>query len=154
MDRYLDRAISGPMFPRQPAIAELIIESLFKGVELGHYQLGAFVVMSNHVHVLLLPLASPSKLLKALKGYTAYQANRLLGRTGEQFWQRESYDHFVRDDGEWSRIAAYIENNAVKAGIVIRAEDFPWSSAHEQWRDRVHMSVNAARMSACATISH
>jgi type I restriction enzyme R subunit/putative DNA methylase len=141
------------MFLRQDAIAGLVIESLFKGIELGHYQLGAFVVMSNHVHVLLLPLASPSKLLKALKGYTAYQANRLLGRTGEQFWQRESYDHWVRDDREWSKIAAYIEDNPVKAGIVVRSDDYLWSSAHEQWRERVHTSVNAARMSACATVT-
>ena len=49
--------------------------------------LGAFAVMANHVHVLLLPLISPSRLLKSLKGYTAHEANRILGRTGEPFWR-------------------------------------------------------------------
>jgi len=122
------------------------VDSLERGVGLGHYQLGPFVAMANHVHVLLLPLVPPSRLLKSLKGSTAREANRLLGRTGEPFWQRESYDHWVRDEAEWNRIAAYIQNNPVKAGLVARAEEYPWSSARG-----VAMSGDAARTSACAT---
>src|SRR5258707_1534865 len=72
--------------------------SLHRGALLGHYELGAYVIMSNHVHVLLLPKISPSRLLQSLKGATAQEANRVLGRTGETFWQAESYDHWVRDD--------------------------------------------------------
>jgi hypothetical protein len=128
IDRRLDTARSGPLFLRQDPIARLVVASLERGVELGHYQLGPFFVMANHVHVLLLPLTLPSHLLKSLKGSTAREANRLLGRTGEPFWQRESYDHWVRNETEWNRIAAYIESNPVKAGLVARAEDHPWSS--------------------------
>jgi hypothetical protein len=54
----------------------------------------SFVIVANHVHLLLLPSISPSLFLKSLKGSTAREANRLLHRTGEQFWQRESYDHW------------------------------------------------------------
>jgi hypothetical protein len=97
----------------------------------------------------------PSRLLKSLKGFTARQANRLLGRTGEPFWQKESYDHWVRSEVEWNRIAAYIERNPVSAGLVLEAEGYPWSSANEQWRDQVEPradnSVDAAREGACAT---
>jgi REP element-mobilizing transposase RayT len=139
------------MFLRQDSIAELVIASLFRGVELGQYYLGAFAVMANHVHVLLLPVVAPSFLLKSLKGVTARGANLMLGRTGEPFWQRESYDRWVRDDREWERILAYVEDNPVKAGLVGKAEEYVWSSAHERWSGRVHTSVNAARMSACAT---
>ena len=96
MDRYLDLARAGPLFLKQERVAQLMVDSLFKGVELGHYRLGAFAIMANHVHVLLLPSVPPSRLLKSLKGHTAREANRLLGRTGEPFWQRESYDHWVR----------------------------------------------------------
>jgi putative transposase len=149
VDRFLDRADAGPLHLRNEVIAMLVIEALFRGEHLGQYRLGPFVIMANHVHVLLLPQIAPSLLLKALKGVTAREANRLLNRTGEQFWQRESYDHWVRNDLEWSRIAAYIEGNPVKAGLVARAEDHPWSSA--QWSKSVHTSVNAARTSACAT---
>ena len=52
-------------------------DSIHRGVQLGHYQLGAFVIMANQVHVRLWPLADPSHLLQSLKGYTARQANRL-----------------------------------------------------------------------------
>ena len=85
--------------------------------------------MSNHVHVLLRPLIAPSRLLQSLKGFTAREANRLLGRTGEPFWQAESYDHWVRDEEQYKRITKYIENNPVNAGLVERPEDYPWSSA-------------------------
>ncbi len=132
MDRYLDQGSSGPLFLRQPKLANLIIESLHKGVGLGHYELGAFVVMANHVHVLLLPEIPPHRLLQSLKGFTAREANRMLGRTGERFWQSESYDHWVRDEAEYQRIAAYIENNPVKAGLVKRADEYLWSSANPQ----------------------
>jgi type I restriction enzyme R subunit/putative DNA methylase len=53
----------------------------------------------------------------------------LLHRTGERFWQDESFDHWVRSEGEFIRIQKYIENNPVKAGLVAKAEDWPWSSA-------------------------
>jgi len=127
---------------RQDPIAALVIESIFRGANLGHYLLGAFVVMPNHVHILLLPQISPSHLLKALKGTTAREANRLLHRTGEPFWQRESYDHWVRNGTEWNRTATYIEENPVRAGLVAAIEDYPWSSANPHW---------VARRSACAT---
>jgi putative transposase len=150
VDRFLDAATSGPVHLRNDAIATLVIEALFRGATLGQYQLGPFVIMANHVHVLLLPSISPSLLLKSLKGVTAREANRLLDRTGEQFRQRESYDHWVRNDAEWSRIASYMERNPVKAGLV-EEEDYPWSSANPRWSKSVHTSVNAARKSACAT---
>jgi putative transposase len=151
VDRYLDTASIGPVYLRTEAMATLVVESLFRGELLAHYRLGPFVVMANHVHLLLLPSISPSLLLKSLKGATAREANRLLHRTGEQFWQRESYDHWVRSEAEWNRIATYIENNPVKAGLVSRMEEYPWSSANARWSGSVHTSVNAARKSACAT---
>jgi putative transposase len=116
MDRYLDVARTGPTYLRDKNIAKCVLESILEGVRLGHYRLRAFVIMANHVHVLLLPRIAPSRLLQSLKGRSAREANQILGRTGEKFWQAESYDHWVRDTAELERIAAYIENNPVKAG--------------------------------------
>jgi type I restriction enzyme R subunit/putative DNA methylase len=87
------------------------------------------VVMPNHVHALLLPKVSPARLLGGLKGSTAREANQVLGRTGQPFWQAESYDHWVRDAREFEKIVAYIENNPVTAGLVARPDDHRWSSA-------------------------
>jgi len=58
--------------------------------------LHAFVVMPNHVHLLVAPAVALSKLTKSLKGITAKRANAMLGLTGSPFWQEESYDHLVR----------------------------------------------------------
>ena len=129
MDRYLDTTCHGPLYLREARIARIVATSLHKGSELGHYDLGAYVVMSNHVHVLLFPRVPPPRLMRALKGATARAANVALARTGLPFWQAESYDHWVRDQHELERITAYIENNPVKAGLVARPEDHPWSSA-------------------------
>jgi putative transposase len=65
-----------------------------------------------------------------LKGFTAHEANRLLGQRGKHFWQDESYDHLVRSDREFDRIRNYIEQNPVKAGLVVASEEFRWSSGN------------------------
>jgi hypothetical protein len=66
--------------------------------------------------------------LRSLKGFTGKQATKLLSLT-EPFWQDESYDRSVRSRDEFQKILGYIEENPVRAGLVSRAEDFPWSSA-------------------------
>jgi REP element-mobilizing transposase RayT len=149
---YLDTTREGPMYLALESIARVVVASLRCGEQLKHYDLGAYSVMSNHVHTLLLPLISPSRLIQSIKGVTAREANRILGRTGETFWQAESYDHWVRDEEERGRIAAYIENNPVKAGLVERAEDYCWSSAGE--RKSAEVSLGAADTSVCATSVH
>jgi REP element-mobilizing transposase RayT len=85
--------------------------------------------MPNHVHLLLTPRVSVSRLLGSLKAATAKRANQLLQRTGTPFWQEESYDHLVRGGEEFRRIRRYIEDNPVKAGLAASAELYPWSSA-------------------------
>jgi type I restriction enzyme R subunit/putative DNA methylase len=69
----------------------------------------AFVVMANHVHLLITPLCSVARLTKGLKGASDRECNKILGRTGDRFWQHESFDHWVRTTGEFNRIRAYIE---------------------------------------------
>ena len=145
LDRRLDTSRSGPLYLRQPEVAQIVVNSIHRGVELEHYKLFAWVILPNHVHLLIQPLIAPSILLKSLKGSTAREANRMLGRIGEPFWQKESYDHWVRNGEELQRIRNYIEVNPVKAGLVCAPHEWPWSSAS------VETSLDAARTSACAT---
>jgi putative transposase len=70
---------------------------------------------------------------RAVKKTSAKQANLILGRAGHPFWQDESYDHWVRDEREFDRIVGYIEWNPVRAGLVVRVEDWPWSSASNRF---------------------
>jgi REP element-mobilizing transposase RayT len=129
MDRLLDQARSGPTFLKQSAVAQLVQNSIEYGAGLGHYELHSFVIMPNHVHLLVTPQVSVSKLLGSLKTSTARQANLLLQRGGRPFWQEESYDHLVRGGEEFRRIRRYIENNPVSACLAARPEEYAWSSA-------------------------
>ena len=130
MDRLLDKGSSGPLFLRRPEIARLVVAALRDGdCHFHRYQLHAFVVMANHVHMLVTPQVVSTRWLGPLKGYTSHQANELLGTHGTAFWQDESYDHLVRSNLEFERIRGYIERNPVSAGLVDSAELFPWSSA-------------------------
>jgi putative DNA methylase len=118
------------------------------------YHLLAYCVMSNHVHVLLVPREIPQiapnqstdlpageqpdetsplgKIMHSLKSYTAHEANKILGRTGP-FWQSESYDHWVRDDDELERIVDYIAANPVNAGLVRQPQDWFFCSCHDRF---------------------
>jgi len=108
----------------------MVVEAIrYDASALGHYAEHAFVVMPNHVHLLLTPLVPLTQLTKSLKGITAKRANRMLALTGGPFWQEESYDHLVRDQREFHRIVRYIEQNPVRAGLAKEACEYGWSSA-------------------------
>jgi len=129
-DRMLDAGSIGPLWLSDPEIASCTQDAIQRGAELGHYILHTFVIMPNHVHALLDPLKSLSRLTNGIKGVSARKANVRLGRTGKPFWQEESFDHWIRDVGQFKRTKAYIENNPVKAHLCINPQDWPWSSAH------------------------
>jgi REP-associated tyrosine transposase len=127
MDRILAEASAGPFYLKQPAIAQMVVESI-QHRDPAQYLLHSFVIMPNHVHMLITPKIRPAEIMQSLKRYTARQANKMLGLTGSPFWQDESYDRLVRNDKEFERIAQYIEMNPVHAGLVAHPEQFPWSS--------------------------
>jgi len=130
MDRLLDQARTGPVYLNRPEIAQLVVEAIrFRDQSMGHYCLHSYVVMPNHVHLLVTPYVPVPRLTHSLKRYTAREANRLLGLTGKPFWQDESYDRLVRDQTEFERIARYIAWNPVKSGLATDPEAFSWSSA-------------------------
>ncbi|HXC32142.1 MAG TPA: transposase [Verrucomicrobiae bacterium] len=129
-DRALDKARAGPQWLKEPEIASRVVAALYRGDhKLRQYALYSFVVMPNHVHVLLNPCLELERITNGLKGATAREANRVLGRTGHHFWQDESYDHWIRDSAQFDRVRLYIERNPVAAGLVEQPEDWPWSSA-------------------------
>jgi hypothetical protein len=70
------------------------------------------------------------RVIAAIKARTAKQANQLLARTGEAFWAKDYYDHCIRSRSEEQKIARYIEQSPVKAGLCATAELWPWLSAH------------------------
>lgn len=86
-------------------------------------------------HFVKLDYYALAKITHRIKRRSARESNKLLGRAGE-FWEHESYDHWIRDQEEWQRTVAYVRNNPVSAGLVKRWEDWPWTYIREQNRNR------------------
>ena len=130
LDREADKAAFGPVWLRDARVARVVADTLLYGESGRHfYQLRAWVIMPNHVHVLLRPTTTLPMITRWLKGSSARQANLILGRTGEAFWQDESFDHRVRDEVELDRIARNVEYNPVSVGLAANPRAWPWSSA-------------------------
>ena len=131
-DTILDTTESGPFWLREYEVATLIVEALhYRDNRV--YDLDAFCIMPNHVHLVFTPLLKEtgsyyamSAIMQSLKGRTALKANSVLGRSGS-FWQHENYDHVVRDETERERIIAYVLNNPVKAHLVKHWQDWLWT---------------------------
>lgn len=130
MDRLLDEVRTGPFYLKLPEVADLTVEALhYNANTLNHYALHAYVIMPNHVHILITPNIPLPRITKSLKSITAKRANEMLSLTGTPFWQEESYDHLVRNRQEFEKIRNYIEENPVRAGLITVGAEFRWSSA-------------------------
>jgi REP element-mobilizing transposase RayT len=94
------------------------------------YALSAWCVMPNHVHVVVTPYPDHtlSNTLHSWKSFSAHEINRLLHREGP-LWQKESFDHLVRDQGPFERFVVYTEANPVEAGLCRHPGHWPFSSA-------------------------
>jgi len=141
----LHKAETGPTWLKEEA-AKVVVDALHY-LDGSVFRLDSYCVMSNHVHTVFAPFLSGAELregrsfrglsflsenppldaiMKSMKGYTAWEANRVLGRKGT-FWEKESYDHVVRNDAEFHRIMNYVLNNPVKAGLVSSWDQWKWS---------------------------
>ena len=120
----------GKPFFNQDLAAEMTV-ALYKG-DKESYDLNAFVVMPDHVHIIMKPLFGKKlhEIMKILKGSTAYQFNKILNRTGK-FWQTENFDHLIRDGISLREKWEYIRQNPVKAKLVREAEEYPFSSFYQ-----------------------
>ncbi|MDQ8207634.1 transposase [Coraliomargarita sp. SDUM461003] len=116
MERWLDQGM-GDCLLKVQANREFLIQSLrFRdGID---YFLGDWVIMPNHVHLLLRPFgdASLSNILQALKGVSAHRINKALGRTGS-LWMEESFTHIVRNYEKLKQASDYIQQNPIKAKL-------------------------------------
>jgi REP element-mobilizing transposase RayT len=129
-DLKLDREVEGPRWLDDPRVAEIVARAVqFGSTSRKWYELHAWVVMPNHVHVVMQPSHDLSEIMRWLKWTTARRCNSVLQRTGTRFWQVESYDHWIRDRDEYRATVHYVEQNPVSAGLVECAEKWLWSSA-------------------------
>ena len=125
--RSLDES-HGACVLRSPRMAGIVRDALFFFAG-QRYELGDFVIMPNHVHLLIAPRAewALETVMQSLKRYCARQINAALPRREVSLWQKSFYDHIIRDDAELARCREYIRLNPVKArlrdGEFIRSAD-------------------------------
>jgi REP element-mobilizing transposase RayT len=133
IERYLDSG-AGECWLRRHDIASLVQDQLL-WYERKDYDLHAWVIMPNHLHVLLTISArtSLSDVVRNWKSFTAKRSNSILQRSGP-FWQREYFDRFIRSDRHFEDAFAYIENNPVKAKLCSEPEDWLFGSAYVRKR--------------------
>lgn len=128
IEKSLDNGY-GSCYLSDSRIAEIVQDALFFFND-KRYILHSWVIMPNHVHVLI-SLCKGYRLpdiLHSWRSFTAQKANALLNRRGT-FWQKEYFDRFIRSPEHYAYVVKYIEENPVKAGLCLQAEDWLWSSA-------------------------
>jgi putative transposase len=108
------------------ANAELFLETLQTYRHQGHYKLHAFVVMPDHIHLLLTPQGETiERVMGLIKGGFSHR----LASKGP-VWQRGFTDHRIRDAEDFRIRRAYIHQNPVRAHLVDLTESYPYSSAY------------------------
>lgn len=134
-EEFLDHAKEGPLHLADPDLARMVQETILAGAN-RWYSLFAFVVMPNHVHLLMRPSVALSRVTMAIKRQSSTLINARMGTVGRALWQDESFDHFPRDAAAFNRIIQYIERNPVVAGLCVRPKDWRFSSAamRDQWK--------------------
>ena len=114
--RRLDQC-HGSCVLRDPILAHIVSDTL-KFFDGDRYDLASFIVMPNHVHILVQfrDDVSLTKQTESWLRFSARQINEQLNQTGP-FWQSELFDHLVRSDEQFVYLSDYVRNNPTKAGL-------------------------------------
>ena len=114
-------------------LAGIVVDQIVSCRDRGFYELHAFVLMPEHLHLLITPSDETTieKAVQLIKGGSAHR----IGVEKPQpspVWHRGFHDRWIRDAEQFWAAKAYIEQNPVKAGLAERAEDYAWSSARKK----------------------
>ncbi len=123
VEYWLDQGM-GACVLKDEDVAEIVINN-WKHWHEARYELLNWVVMPNHVHVLIKQYQGvpTNKIIHSWKSYSSNAINKYLKLEGE-FWCSDYWDRYVRDEQHYKQAFEYIDNNPVKAGLVARAEDW------------------------------
>jgi len=115
IEQWLDQC-TGSCLLVDPHCAQIVVDAL-TAFDRHRYELDRWVVMPNHIHVLVRPYETHAlkAILQTWKSFTAHAINRHMARRG-QLWQKESFDHIVRSAAQLERFREYIRSNPEKAG--------------------------------------
>ena len=146
-ESLLDGQRTGPLWLSNKNVADIVTEALhFRNNK--EYDLYAFCIMSNHVHLVFKDLYSNhedqeieeafpvTKIMQGLKSYTGLMANRELNRSGS-FWHEESYDRLIRNANELNNTIQYTLNNPVKITLAKNWRDWPYNYCKPEFAEEL-----------------
>jgi putative transposase len=130
MQKYLDRGV-GECYLSNVQCLSIVRSQLLSG-DGGTCHVGDFVIMPNHVHLIVVPAVDQDleNILRRIKGASSRNCNLQLERSG-RFWQPESYDHIVRSLEQFLAYREYIATNPRRAGVAVHEE----ALYHAEWMD-------------------
>jgi putative transposase len=114
-----------------PPAARTIVLECCRWADGKRFELHGAVVRPDHFHMVLTPLYDDeglftlNEIMQGIKSSSAHRINRLLQRKG-QVWQHESFDRAFRKEESIQQKLEYISENALRAGLVKTARDYPW----------------------------
>lgn len=165
VDKFEDSGY-GQCFLADSRVADMMEQTL-KHDDGKKYDLISYCIMPNHVHVLIRVSegVSLSSILHTWRSYSAHEANKILGRSGD-FWMKDYYDRYIRDARHYAAVVQYIKDNPSKAGLGKQA-----SRLHEappitglgsmvghingMQASRLHgLGAQASRLHATGTVAH
>lgn len=131
LEREIDRGLGSSLLAESYHAAA--VENALNHFDGERYKLLAWVVMPNHVHVMIEQIAGHplSRIVHSWKSFTANTINKQQNTSG-RLWAPDYFDRFIRNEDHFTRARHYIEQNPVKAGLAARAEDWLYSSAAKQ----------------------
>jgi REP element-mobilizing transposase RayT len=135
IDGVLDRGYGSCVLRGEHA--DLVIEN-WRHFDGRDYRLHAFVVMPNHVHILV-DIVGSMNLSRIVQRWKSFTSKQLLARAtvraafpDRRLWQPEYWDRFIRNEAHYRATVDYIAQNPVKAGLTPTAQAWPWSHAFVQ----------------------
>lgn len=116
-------------------IAEILVQTMLHYRDRNYYSLHEFVVMPDHIHLLLTPFATTTleKAVQLVKGGSAHEIHRQCAQ-GMRIWQKGFYDWTIRNPDDWQTKVAYIRMNPVRAKLAAKPEDWLYSSASHRFK--------------------
>lgn len=118
----------------RPECAAIVVDA-FRFFHKERYELIAWVVMPNHVHLVIQQHDgwSLGGVIRSWKGFTTKKIKDVYGGSlPEKIWQRGFWDRLIRNEHHYEAALRYIADNPVKAGLVAYPLDWPWMGLPEQ----------------------
>lgn len=147
LDTYLDACQNSPKYLAIPEVATIVEEEI-RRYDQQDYNLVAFTLMSNHIHLVLdfsiqlkqiIPFdldlyTNVSEVMRKIKGSSSFHANKVIDNSGNPFWGASYYDRYIRDYNHFFGAVNYTINNVVKAKIATHWMNHPYTWLNPDYR--------------------